>query len=272
MMQTVDNNGVAIAVHSSGPKDAPALLTAHALGFDHRIFDAALPHLPMGMRIVRYDARGHGASDTPPGPYTLRQMVSDARAVCTALDLTDVAVAGVSMGGLTALGLALRHPELVRALVLSNTAARIGTGAHWDRRIAEVQSQGLDAIAQPSLDRWFAPGFADRELWGNRLRAARPDAYVASCAAIAGADLREEARILQVPTLCIACSHDKSTPPDLVRETADTIPEARFVLLRRAGHLPCIDHPEAFGAAITGFLAEIEDAPPQPPPLPPRLK
>ena len=88
----------------------------------------------------------------------------------------------------------------------------------------------------------------------------------------AGADLREEARILQVPTLCIACSHDKSTPPDLVRETADTIPEARFVLLRRAGHLPCIDHPEAFGAAITGFLAEIEDAPPQPPPLPPRLK
>ena len=257
-MDMIDSGGVRIAVRSDGPEDGPVLLMAHALGLDHRAFDAVLPYLPGGMRVVRYDARGHGASDTPDGAYSMGRIVGDAEAVCKAMGLRRVNFVGLSMGGLTGIGLAVKRPELLRSLILSNTAARIATRSVWDERIAAVTAGGMDAIVAPTLDRWFAPDFPDRAIWGDKLRQARVAGYAGTCAALGSADMREVASVLQVPTLCIAGSHDGSTPPDLVRETADTIPEATFVLLRRAGHVPCVDHPEAYGAAISGFLAELE--------------
>ncbi len=256
-VRVIEANGIRIATRSDGPGDGPVLLMAHALGLDHRVFDAVLPHLPAGLRIVRYDARGHGATEVPDPPYRMGRLIGDAEAVCDALGLRDVVMLGLSMGGLTALGLAVKRPDLVRALVLSNTAPRIGNAAVWQDRIAAIEAGGIGAIVGPTLDRWFAPDFPGRAAWGDRLRATPVAGYLGTCAALAQADLREVASGLALPALCIAGSHDGSTPPDLVREMADTIPQAEFVLLRRAGHLPCVDHPEAHGAAIAGFLSEI---------------
>ena len=257
-MQMIESTDCRIAVRSEGPKAAPVLLMAHGLGLDSGAFDPVVPPLGRVLRVVRYDARGHGASEVPPAPYPMGRIVGDAEAVCEGLGLRDVTFLGHGMGGLAAIGLAVKRPELVRALVLSNTAARIGTGAVWDRRIDAVRARGPEDLAGDTAARWFAPGFTDTADWAARLAATPPEGYVGHAAALAGADLREVASGLRLPVLCIAGSHDRETPPDLVRETADTIPGARFALLRRAGHLPFVDHPEAFTAAVAGFLSEIE--------------
>lgn len=255
-MLTVKNGDHQIAVEVTGPRDGPVLVMAHALGLDHHVFDPVLPHLPGALRIVRYDARGHGASDVPQAPYSMGRIIGDAEAVCTALQLGQVAFLGLSMGGLTGIGLAVKRPDLIHSLILSNTALKIGTEAIWATRQARVAANGMEAIVDETMDRWFHPDFPDRSQWRVRLATAHKDGYLGTCAAIGGTDLRNVVSGLDLPSLCIAGSYDKSTPPDLVRETAQAIPGAEFVLLRRAGHLPCVDHPEAHGAAIAGFMDE----------------
>lgn len=253
----IDAGGLRVAVRLDGARDGPALVLAHGLGLDASVFDAALPHLPQDLRIVRYDARGHGASAVTAPPYGMGRLVRDAEAVCDGLGLGEIVFAGHGLGGLTGIGLAVKRPGIMRALVLSNTAAKIGTAATWASRIAQIEGGGLTDLAEADTARWFAPGHPARAGVASRLAAGDPAGHAGAAGALAGADLREVASGLALPTLCIAGSHDGAVPPDLVRETARTIPGAEFVLLRRAGHLPFIDHPEAFAAAIAGFLFEI---------------
>lgn len=250
-----------IALHyldEGDPKGAPVVFL-HALGTDLHLWDAVLPLLPPGLRLIRIDLRGHGRSPCPEGDYYMGDLVADVAAVLDRLKVRDAVVVGISMGGMIAQGLAAERLDLVRALVLSNTAAKIGTAQIWQDRIEAVRKGGLAALAEATLGRWFRKRFRDDPefaLRRERLLSTPVKGYLGCCAAIAETDLYESTARLRLPTLAIAGTEDGSTPPDLVRETADLIPGARFHLIRGAGHLPCVDKPQEFATALTAFLRE----------------
>ncbi|PRY92669.1 3-oxoadipate enol-lactonase [Hasllibacter halocynthiae] len=238
------------------PSGAPVVF-ANSLGTDLRLWDPVLPHLPGGLRIIRYDKRGHGLSEAPPGPYAMGTLVADAEAVIDAAGAREVAFVGLSVGGMIAQGLAAKRLDLVRVLALSSTGVKIGTRRLWQDRIDAVRREGLAAMAPAILERWFAPAFRAGDAvppWRRMIETQFAQGYAGTCAAIAGTDLHSVAQDLRLPVLALAGTEDRATPPDLVREMADLIPGSRFELIRGAGHLPCVERPEAFAAALAGFL------------------
>lgn len=256
-MHMADLGDVRLHYRIDGPKDGAPVVFANSLGTDMRLWDAILPLLPAGLRILRYDKRGHGLSSCPQAPYTMGALVSDAEKLMDMHGFNDAFFVGLSIGGLIAQGLAVKRPELMRAMVLSNTGAKIGTKQMWDDRIAAVQAGGIEALADAVMERWFSRDFRaspDLGLWRNML-VRQPDAGYAGCsAAISGSDFYATTATLRIPTLGIAGSEDGSTPPDLVRETVDLIPGSQFHLIRRAGHLPCVEQPQEFAGQISDFL------------------
>ena len=237
-----------------------AVVFAHALGTDLGLWDEVLPLLPPTLRLICLDMRGHGRSDTPPPPYAMGALIRDAERMMDHLGVKDAVFCGLSIGGMIGQGLAVKRLDLIRALVLSSTATKIGTAEIWAARIEEVRAGGMEAIADSAMARWFSPAFRAGPAFGAqraRFVAQRPNGWAGCAAAIAGTDFYNTTATLTLPTLCIAGSADGATPPDLVKETADLIKGSRFVLIRGAGHLPPIDRPDAFAAALDGFLAEI---------------
>ena len=176
------------------------------------------------------------------------------------LDIENATIAGCSVGGLIAQALALHHPTRAKSLILSNTAARIGTNESWQSRITAVEIEGLSAIAETILDRWFPPPFRtspEALPWATMLLRTDPKGYVQTCRALARADLRADLNSLTLPTLFIAGAHDLATPPELVAETAALIAGARMITLPTSGHIPAIDAPKATAAAIAAFLESL---------------
>lgn len=243
-----------------GNPDGAPVVFAHALGLDHSIWDAVIARLPQSLRLIRYDLRGHGGSDTPPPPYAMGALIRDAERLLDHLEVKDCVFVGLSIGGMVAQGLAIKRLDLVRAMVLSNTATRMGIASQWEDRIQTIREGGMAAIADVTMQRWFSRSFrasgADAP-WRDLLLRCNVDGYIGCAAAIAGTDFYTPTASLTLPTLAIAGSEDGTTPPDLMRETADLILGSQFHLLRGAGHLPCIDRPDAFATALIGFLTSI---------------
>lgn len=260
-MKAVSNNGIVIRYREDGRRDAPALVFSNSLGTDLQVWDRVFPAFAGDFRVLRYDNRGHGLSDAPDAPYSLDDHVGDLLAVLDDAGVDSAVVVGLSVGGLIAQGLAARRPERVRALVLSNTAHRIGTVESWTQRIDAITAGGIGSVAEPVLERWFSADFrreraAELAVWRNMLLRTPVQGYLGTCAALRDADLTAEAGRVRVPTLCIAGTEDGSTPPDLVRSTAGLIPGARFHLIEGAGHIPGVEKPDAVIAAIRTFLKE----------------
>ncbi len=261
-MARVDFGETHVNYNVSGPEDGPGLVLAHALGTDLHVWDAVVAALPEGLRVLRYDLRGHGGSACPDAPYYMGDLVQDAARLMDHLGMTEAVFVGLSLGGIVAQGLASERPDLLRGLVLSNTAARIGNHAVWHERVHLVRGKGLVALADPTMERWFARGTRrDRpELVAAtraRFLATAEEGYVGCMEAIGETDLIESTARLRLPTLGIAASEDGSTPADLVRETVDSIPGSRFELIRRAGHMACVEQPQDYAAKLTGFLESI---------------
>lgn len=250
-------DGTHIYARIDGPEDGPAVVFSNSLGTTLRLWDAVLALLPKGLRILRYDMRGHGQSDVPAAPYAMGQLVSDAEAVCDAFDIKDAMFVGLSVGGMIAQGLAVKRPDLIRAMMLSNTAAKIGNPNMWQDRIQAIRANGMAAATDSVMQRWFGRDFyATNSMipWKAMFEATPIEGYTGVCAAIAGTDFYTPTSGLRIPTLGIAGTEDGSTPADLVRETVDLIPGSQFALIRRAGHLPCVEKPEVFTAHLTDFL------------------
>lgn len=253
-------DAVDLNYREDGDPKGPPVVFANSLGTDMRLWDKVLPLLPEGLRVIRFDKRGHGLSACPSAPYTMGALISDIEGLLDYLSVRDAVIVGCSIGGMIAQGLAVKRLDQVRAIVLSNTAAKIGTEEMWSERIAAVENGGVEALADAVMERWFSTAFrATPELiaWRNMLTRT-PDAGYAGCsAAISGTDFFTTTSGLALPALAIAGSEDGSTPPDLVRETANLIKGSRFELIRGAGHLPMVEKPDEFARLLTGFLADI---------------
>lgn len=262
MVQGLERDGVVLRFCEDGRRDARStLVCANSLGTDMRIWMDVTRVFQETMRVIRYDKRGHGMSDAPDAPYTLEDHVDDLDAILDHLNVENAIVAGVSVGGMIAQGLALKSPHRVSGLVLCDTAAKIGTTEAWDERIAAIRAGGLESIADGIMERWFSSGFrtsrsAELKLWTNHLVRTPVEGYVGTCSALAGADLRDQVGSLDVPTLCICGDEDGATPPELVQGLARMIPGAKYQEIARAGHLPCIEQPAILASAISAFISE----------------
>ncbi|MGR3636393.1 MAG: 3-oxoadipate enol-lactonase [Shimia sp.] len=258
-MRIISANGVAHHVREEGDPAGRPIVFANSLGTDLRLWDNVLPPLPVGMRVIRFDLRGHGLSDVPAGPYQMGDLVDDTEALLDALDVRGALFVGLSIGGMIGMGLAARRPDIVGALVLSNTAAAMGTADMWNARIDAVQTNGLESIADSVMQRWFSPAFVrtpELTAWRNMMVRTAPEGYAGCCAAIAHADMTAQVASLTQPVLGIAGEMDGASPPDLVEDTVRRIKHARFATILAVGHLPHVEAPRAFAQLITDFVEE----------------
>ncbi|MFK7871357.1 MAG: 3-oxoadipate enol-lactonase [Roseobacter sp.] len=259
-MRLVDIGDVRLHVDIRGPESGPVVVFCNSLGTDLRLWDPILPYLPEGLRIIRFDKRGHGLSTCPPAPYRMGTLVSDTEKLLDHLGVKDCVFVGLSIGGMIAQGLAVKRLDLVRAMVLSNTGAKIGTAQMWQERIEAIEKGGIESLADAVMTRWFSKDFLkdpQLELWRNMLTRQEDQGYIGCAAAISGTDFFTTTAGLRLPTLGIAGDEDGSTPPDLVRETVGLVPGSSFHLIRRAGHLPCVEQPQEFAQVLRDFLTRV---------------
>lgn len=239
--------------------DKPVLVFANSLGTDFRIWRDVIVRLAGDFAIVLYDKRGHGLSDLGQVPYSIEDHATDLAGLLDLLNVKNAIICGLSVGGMIAQSLYQRRPDLVRALILCDTAHKIGTVDSWESRIGQVEAHGIESIADAVLERWFTPAFRRPEnvaFGGYRNMLARQPVagYAASCAALRDADFTEAAAKITVPTICIVGDQDGSTPPELVLSMAKLIPNARYEVIKDAGHIPCVEQPEALTAVIRAFI------------------
>lgn len=240
----------------------PAIVFINSLGTDLRIWHQLLPKLAGDFTLVTYDKRGHGLSDLGEPPYSIDLLAGDLAALLDHLELPKVVLVGLSVGGLIAQALYGMRPELVKGLVLSNTAHKIGTPDSWAGRIATVERNGIGSILDPIMERWFTGPFRSPDNpayqgYCNMLVRQPAAGYSGTCAAIRDADFTEAASRIAVPVLCIAGDQDGSTPPELVKAMADLIPNAGYEIIEGTAHLPCIETPAVHAALIRGFVEHI---------------
>nr|WP_295739963.1 3-oxoadipate enol-lactonase [uncultured Acidocella sp.] len=254
-------NNVRLHWRESGPANAPAIIFANSLGTDCRLWDEIAHALSDRYRVVLYDKRGHGLSENAPGPYSIEMLADDALALADHLGLDKFAFVGLSIGGLIAQQIALKAPERLTALVICDSAAKIGNDESWNARIKAVMEHGLASIAGPVMERWFTPAFhAERQVelqgWIQMLCGTPNDGYAAACAALRAADLTDKIAAIRTPTLVVCGDGDQSTPPALVQATAALIPGARFALIENCSHIPPAEQPAALLALLARHFEE----------------
>ena len=244
------------------PAGRPLLVFVNSLGTDFRIWRDVVVQLAGDFSILTYDLRGHGLSDVGTTPYSIEMLADDLADLLDYIGARRAIVCGVSLGGVVAQQLAATRPDLVRALVLCDTAAKIGDDTLWDARVAAIEAGGISAVADAILTRWFSPAYrqaSDAEFSGYRNMLIRQPVagYVASCIALRDSDLTRQAQLIAIPTICIVGDSDLSTPPDVVGVLAKTIPGARFEIIKDCGHLPSIEQPAALAEIMRAFLALV---------------
>jgi len=248
----------------NGKAPRHTVVLSHALGCDLTMWDALANTLSVDCRVIAYDHRGHGSSDAPDAMYAMADLADDAARLLRELDTGPVVWVGLSMGGMVGQELALRHPSLVRALVLANTTGGYPEAARtvWEQRIATVREQGIEAIADAVMGRYFHDGYRAEKAgtvarFRRRVVSTDPVGYVGCCNAVGNVDTTARLGAITVPALVIAGELDQGTPVAMAQTLADGIPEARLTVLREASHLSAIEQPQAFAEAVVEFLGTI---------------
>jgi 3-oxoadipate enol-lactonase len=256
----------AVQVHRvvEGPEGAPVVVFGGSLGSDVRMWEPqVVPLLERGFRVVRYDARGHGASPVPPGPYEIDDLGADVLALLDDLEVARAHLVGLSLGAMTGMWLGAHAPDRVASLVLCCTSAKLGPPRMWADRAAKVRAEGTAAVAEAGVGRWLTPGYAerhpDRAAFLRSMIAAVPaEGYAACCGAIERMDQLDALPKITAPTLVIAGAEDPATPPEEhARPIADAVPGARLEVVADAAHLGSYEQPDAFTRLILDHLERV---------------
>lgn len=245
-------------VKIDGPDDAPALLMSNSLGTNLGMWDPQIPALSQRFRVIRYDSRGHGKSAAPDRPYSIPELAADALAILDALGVARAHFVGLSKGGMVGQWLLTHHPERLGRVVLANTSSHMGPASLWNERIRAVRENGMEALIESILARWFTGTFRRRDpaavgRVAQMLRDTPAHGYAACSAAIRDMDQREPIRRVVGEVMVIVGAHDPSTTPAIGKLIADSIPGAKLASLP-AAHLSNIEAPEAFTKLVLDFL------------------
>jgi 3-oxoadipate enol-lactonase len=245
-----------------GLKGAPVLVLSHSVGTTSDLWESAAPAWTGAFRVLRYDHRGHGGSDAPPGPYSVEALAGDLLELLDELGFERVSLCGLSLGGAVGMWLAVNAPERIDRLVLACTSARFGKPEPWLERARIVRAEGLESIADAVVAGWFTSEFARwRPEVVERFReifvATPAEGYAASCEALGAWDFRHDLDSIRSATLVVAGSDDTRVPLDDARFLRDRIPGASLVVLPEAPHLASVVQPEAFAAVVTQHLSDV---------------
>ncbi|MGH9699396.1 MAG: 3-oxoadipate enol-lactonase [Candidatus Acidiferrales bacterium] len=245
-----------------GPEDAPVIVLSNSLGTNLAMWDAQAAAFAHKFRVLRYDTRGHGLSVVTEGPYSIDQLGGDVLTLLDSLKIHSAVFCGISLGGITGMWLGVHAPQRLNALILCNTAGRIGTAEGWNARIAKIRESGMESVAQAVVGRWFTPRFIAHspekvEAAKQMLTTTPVEGYAACCAAIREADLRPSLAKVGVPALVIAGTHDGVTTPADAAFLVKNIPGARGANIG-AAHLSNIEAPANFNKSVLRFLTARE--------------
>ena len=261
MNQSIQNRqGQQLAVQIQGVKGAPVIMFSNSLGTDHSMWQAQVEALEEHYQIVTYDTRGHGQSDVI-ADSTLQHLAEDVVDILDALEIDKVHFCGISMGGITALALAIHHVERLHSITVANSAAKIGTAEAWIDRAKQVEQQGLADIVKTTHTRWFSEHFdyAHNILAQSIIQslAVTPaQGYANACRALATADVREQLHQIHTPTLIIAGQYDPITTVQDAKFMQQVIVSSQLEVIA-ASHLSNIEQPQAFTQILLKFIRTI---------------
>jgi len=258
-MPSIKANQAQVHYEIHGDDTAPVLLLSHSLGVNGDMWRPQVSSFTQQFRVVRYDTRGHGQTTASPGPYSMDLLGRDVIALLDELRLEKVHFCGLSMGGAIGMWLGVNAPQRLNRLVLSNTAAKLGTAEGWKSRIDSVKKSGMQAVAPGIIERWFTAGFREshREVVSSTQKTMEetgPGGYVACCEALSAMDQRSTVSKITVPTLVVVGAHDPVTTRADGQFLVEKIRDARYVELD-AAHLSNIEDAQHFSTAVAGFLS-----------------
>jgi 3-oxoadipate enol-lactonase len=257
-MPEIKADGCNIHVEVEGPERAPVLMLSNSLGTNLHMWDEQVAPFTRHFRLLRYDRRGHGKSDAPKGPYSMEQLGRDVLAVLDHLSIEKINWCGLSMGGMVGMWLGARAPNRIDKLILSNTTAYFADKAMWDSRIKMVRDEGLEAIVDANMERWFTKAFRERSPQAlARIRemflATNVEGYIGCGEAIRAMDHRPLLPKINAPTLVIAGRYDPATTLEAGEFIAQHMPNAKLAVLDTA-HIANMERPKEYADTVLGFL------------------
>jgi 3-oxoadipate enol-lactonase len=260
----INVNGISFHAAVSGPPGAPWLTFSNSHATDLTLWDEQAARFQGRFRVLRYDTRGHGRTEATDGPYDFDLLASDVVALWDALGIARSHFIGLSLGGTTGIEVALRHPDRVASLAACDCRCNVTPefSASWDPRIAAAQRDGLEALVEPTVQRWFTPAFRQQnppvlDRVRDMIRRTSVAGYVGCAEALKRIDCEPRLPAIRCPTLFVTGDNDPSAPPDLVRQWQGLVPGAQFVAIANAAHITNIEQPDAFDAALDGFFGVV---------------
>jgi len=263
MSKTTIANGININFHLdsqiNGDTSAPVIMLSNSLMSAYGMWDDQITALTEHFHVLRYDTRGHGGTDAPEGPYSIELFVDDAVALLDNLGVEQVHFAGLSMGGFIGQLIAARHSERILSLTLCDTACVMPPPSLWNDRIETAERDGIDALIEGTLGRWFTEPFRQSDPEAvqkiiDMIRATPVKGYINCARAIRDMDLRAILKDINAPTNIIVGDRDPACPVSAAETLKVGIKGAQMVILKDAAHLPNIEKKVEFNEAFVGFL------------------
>lgn len=257
----INANGIDINYELTGPKGAPVVMLSHSLACSLVMWQPQMAVLESAFRVLRFDTRGHGDSDAPPGAYSLEQLAADAVGLLDALKIETVHFVGLSMGGMIGQCLALDYPDRLNSLALCDTAAIMPeeTQPIWQQRIDAAGEAGMAGQVDETLERWFRPEFLqlnppEVDMIRRQILATPVAGYIGCCEAIRRLQYLDRLAQITLPTLIMVGEEDPGTPVAASEAMHARIAGSKLVILPEARHLSNIEQAEAFNTALMDFL------------------
>lgn len=239
----------------------PWLTLSHSLAAHSGMWDPLLSQLNQHFTVLRYDIRGHGQTQVSTGLYTLTNLAKDAHGLLQHLGVKRTHWIGLSLGGMIGQMLAIHHPEVLERVVIANSTGKGAPNAPqiWADRAALARAQGMDALVQPTLSRWFTDPYRERHPdvmshIGDMIRHTSVDGYAGCCAAIAELDTLNSLRQLKLPCLVLVGDQDLATPPAMSEQIHQHWPNSQYEVLKDAAHLSSVEQSQAFKDAVIRFF------------------
>ncbi len=257
----VDVEGARLFVRGEGMHDAPVLLLHHSLATDLHSWDRVIPAFVQKYRVIRFDARGHGKSDVPPGPYDFELLADDVLRIMDALEIDRAHFLGLSMGGMVGQVLGIEHGDRFRSLILASTTSYIApeTGPLWDERITMIRAETMQSQIESTIGRWFTRGFVESDdpaikTIAKMIADTPAEGCIGWCEAIKTLNLTDKLSAITTPTLVIVGEDDPGTPVAAARAIHEAVPGSKLAIIPNASHQAPVEQPEAFADAVLDFL------------------